>query len=61
MEQPTKAYRDLFTLMREEPAAKTYFEELPAEVKEEMSTHAFRVNSLQDMRTCADSFTRQIT
>lgn len=56
MQQSHKAYRDMFTLMREEPEAKMFYEELPFAVKEEMQSRAFRVNSFDNMRSCADFF-----
>ncbi|MCH3971773.1 MAG: hypothetical protein LKE53_03230 [Oscillospiraceae bacterium] len=58
MEQQNKTYRDMFTLMREEPQAKAYFEELPPPVREQMSTRAFRVNSFESMRSYAENLTR---
>ena len=56
--QEEKTYRDLFTMLREEPAAKAYFENLPAPVRQQMSTRAFRVNSFESMRDYADNLTR---
>ncbi|MCH4240078.1 MAG: hypothetical protein LKF71_07420 [Oscillospiraceae bacterium] len=57
--QEGHAYRDLFTLMREEPAAKCYFANLPVSVREQMSDHAFRVNSLAEMQQYAENLTHQ--
>ncbi|WOC31247.1 MULTISPECIES: hypothetical protein [Caproicibacterium] len=59
MEIPQQSYRDLFTLMREEPEAKNFYAQLPPETQEEMRSHAFRVNSLDHMRACADAFVRR--
>lgn len=58
MQQNSKTYRDMFTLMREDPQAKAFFEELPAPVRQQMSTRAFRVNSFESMRDYADNLTR---
>ena len=61
MESNERNYRDLFTLMREEPEAKVYFDTLPASVQEKLSTHAFRVNSLQGLCQYADDFRNSAT
>ncbi len=58
MQQNSKTYRDMFTLMREDPQAKAFFEELPPTVRQQMSTRAFRVNSFESMRDYADNLTR---
>lgn len=58
MQQQPKTYRDMFTLMREEPEAKAFFENLPAPVRQQMSTRAFRVNSFESMRDYAENLTR---
>ncbi|ARP49950.1 MULTISPECIES: hypothetical protein [Caproicibacterium] len=58
MENQNKTYRDMFTLMREEPQAKAYFENLPHTVREQMSTRAFRVNSFDSMQSYAENLTR---
>ncbi|HCC01458.1 MAG TPA: hypothetical protein DHW78_02280 [Ruminococcaceae bacterium] len=57
MNSQGRTYRDVFTLMREEPEARLYFEKLPATVREQMSTHAFRINSMNSMRSYAENLT----
>lgn len=58
MEDKRKTYRDMFTLMREDPEAKAYFENLPHPVREQMSTRPFNVNSFESMQSYAEKLTR---
>ena len=51
-------YPDLSALLREELAAKQYFDRLPEYVRDQISTRASHVNSFASLQDYAENLTR---
>ena len=51
-------YRDMYELFQREQAAKSYFESLPSEVRDQISSRAGNVNSFESLRDYAENLLR---
>ena len=51
-------YPDLYALIRSEPEARQYFEILPAYAREQISTRASNINSLDRLKNFAENAAR---
>lgn len=51
-------YPDLNTLLRQEPDAKHYFDQLPDYVRDQIATRAGHVNSFASLKDYAENLTR---
>lgn len=51
-------YHDVFTLLKNDPKAKRYFDTLPGQVREQICTRAESVNSFASLQDYAENLTR---
>lgn len=51
-------YRNMDALLKQEPEARAYFEQLPDYVREQICTRADHVNSLASLKDYAENLTR---
>ncbi|CAB1249980.1 MAG: YdeI/OmpD-associated family protein [Clostridiales bacterium] len=53
-----KKYGNMFEMLKDNPEAKAYFDNLPPTVRQQISTRSFNVNSFESLRHYADNLTR---
>lgn len=53
-----KKYRDMYELFKSDPQAKQYFDKLPDYVRDQISTRADGVNSLESLKDYAENLLR---
>lgn len=51
-------YKDLYTLVQNDPEANQYFRSLPHYIRESISQRAQSINSIESLRDYAENLTR---